>query len=300
MPDDRAHWPRDARQSWKRARLMRWVICAVFVLALAPSAFAGDVGVVRAPQPTYHWGGFYGGAQVGYTSSEINFGTAGSSDVGFLLRDTAIEQDQQISQWTVLSSRSPGSAGAGGFVGYNTEWEDLILGLELNYNRVSLSASSADAITRSFTDSTNLPAGHNYFYTVTSGVAASISMHDIAELRARAGWEAGIFLPYVFGGLAVSRANVTSLGTITYSAVDNPTSEIPPLTPLPDLAGGPLAQGNVQNNLIAYGVASGVGVDMALMPNLFIRGELEYTYFAPIAGIHVTLSTARVGVGFKF
>ena len=83
------------------------------------------------------------------------------------------------------------------------EWDDLILGLELNYNRVSLKAMSADSITRSFTDSTNLPAGHNYFYTVSSGVQASLSMQDIAELRARAGWEAGIFLPYAFGGLAL-------------------------------------------------------------------------------------------------
>jgi len=288
-----------ARQCLKRARLMRWVVCAVLVLAIAPPAFAGDM-VLRGSQPVYHWGGFYGGAQVGYTSSEINFGTAGSSDIGFLLRDTAIEQDQQISQWTVLASRSPGSTGAGGFIGYNTEWDDLILGLELNYNRVSLKATSADSISRSFTDSTNLPAGHNYFYTVSSGVQASISMQDIAELRARAGWEAGIFLPYAFGGLAVSRANVTSLGTISYTATDNPASQIPPLTPLPDLAAGPLSQGNSQNNVIAYGIAAGFGVDMAVLPNVFIRGEFEYTYFAPIEGIHVTLSTARVGAGFKF
>ena len=75
---------------------------------------------------------------------------------------------------------------------------------------------------------------------------------------------------------------------------------MPPLTPLPDLAGGPLSQGNAQNNVIAYGIAAGFGVDMAVLPNVFIRGEFEYTYFAPIEGIHVTLSTARVGAGFKF
>lgn len=278
---------------------MRWVVCAVFVLAITPPAFAGDM-MLRGSEPVYHWGGVYGGAQVGYTSSEINFGTAASNDIGFILRDAAIEQNEQISQWTVLSSRSPSSAGAGGFVGYNSEWDDLILGLELNYNRVTLKASSADSISRSFTDSTNLPAGHNYFYSATVGAQSSISMQDIAELRARAGWEAGIFLPYVFGGVAVTRANITSTGTVSYTATDEPASEVPPLTPLPPLAFGPVSQSSGQNNALVYGAAMGVGVDMAVLPNLFIRGELEYTYFAPVDGIHVTLSTARLGAGFKF
>ncbi len=278
---------------------MRWVVCAVFVLAITPPAFAGDM-MLRGSEPVYHWGGVYGGAQVGYTSSEINFGTAASNDIGFILRDAAIEQNEQISQWTVLSSRSPSSAGAGGFVGYNSEWDDLILGLEVNYNRVTLKASSANSISRSFTDSTNLPAGHNYFYSATVGAQSSISMQDIAELRARAGWEAGIFLPYVFGGVAVTRANITSTGTVSYTATDEPASEVPPLTPLPPLAFGPVSQSSGQNNALVYGAAMGVGVDMAVLPNLFIRGELEYTYFAPVDGIHVTLSTARLGAGFKF
>jgi opacity protein-like surface antigen len=278
---------------------MRWVVCAVFVLAITPPAFAGDM-VLRGSEPIYHWSGFYGGAQVGYTSSEINFGTAAGNDIGFILRDSTIEQDQQISQWTVLSSRSPGSAGAGGFVGYNTEWDDVILGLELNYNRVSLKASSADSIARSFTDSVNLPAGHNYFYSATVAAQSTISMQDIAELRARAGWEAGIFLPYVFGGVAVTRANITSTGTVSFTATDNPASEVPPLTPLPPLAFGPVSQSSGQNNTMVYGAAMGLGVDVAMLPNLFIRGELEYTYFAPVDGVHVTLSTARLGAGFKF
>jgi outer membrane immunogenic protein len=299
MPDDHTDWPPVARQCLKRPRPMRWVVCAVFVLAITPPAFAGDM-VLRGSEPVYHWGGVYGGAQVGYTSSEINFGTAASNDIGFILRDAAIEQNEQISQWTVLSSRSPSSAGAGGFVGYNSEWDDLILGLELNYNRVTLKASSADSISRSFTDSTNLPAGHNYFYSATVGAQSSISMQDIAELRARAGWEAGIFLPYVFGGVAVTRANITSTGTVSYTATDEPASEVPPLTPLPPLAFGPVSQSSGQNNALVYGAAMGVGVDMAVLPNLFIRGELEYTYFAPVDGIHVTLSTARLGAGFKF
>jgi outer membrane immunogenic protein len=88
----------------------------------------------------------------------------------------------------------------GGFIGYNSEWENaLILGVELNYNHVSLSASSSGSIARSFIDSTNIPSGHHYLYDVNVTGQASVHMSDIATFRARAGWEAGNFLPRVCG-----------------------------------------------------------------------------------------------------
>jgi hypothetical protein len=33
---------------------------------------------------------------------------------------------------------------------------------------------------------------------------------------------------------------------------------------------------------------------------LFVRGELEYIYFAPVDGIRLSISSARAGVGYKF
>ena len=39
-----------------------------------------------------------------------------------------------IDQWTALNSNTNATAtGFGGFVGYNTQWQDLILGIEANY-----------------------------------------------------------------------------------------------------------------------------------------------------------------------
>jgi outer membrane immunogenic protein len=279
---------------------MRWVICALVVLALPSSAFAGDLDILRGSLPTYRWAGFYGGAQAGYSSGDVKFGEAGSSDIAFMLRDTTIEQDEQVSTWNVLATRTPTSAGVGGFIGYNFEWENLILGLELNYNHVSIDGSAANSITRSFTDSNALPAGHNYFYTVTVGGQAWMHMSDIATIRARAGWECGIFLPYAFGGLALARVDTSSGATLSYSAVDFPDSETPPLAPLPNLAVGPLSQANTQNNALAYGVTTGLGLDVGLLPNVFVRGELEYIYFAPINGIQISLASARLGAGLKF
>lgn len=270
------------------------------MLAAAPSAFADDFSILRGTQPTYHWAGIYGGGQVGYTSSVVNFGQAASSDIGFILRNTSIEQDQQISKWSVLGSRSPRTTGVGGFLGYNIEWENLITGLELNYNHVALSASSGSTITRNFTDSTNLPTGHHYFYNVTVTGQSALHISDIATARLRGGLETGNFLPYAFIGFAVARADFSNSATLFYTATDFPDSATPPLTPLPDLTFGPMTQGNSQNGSFAYGFATGGGLDVGLTPNIFVRGEFEYIYFAPLNGIHVTMATGRVGAGLKF
>jgi opacity protein-like surface antigen len=279
---------------------MRWVVCAVVVFAFAPRAYAGDPDILRGTEPTYHWGGFYGGAQGGYSSSVVNFAQGASTELSFLLRDTAIEEDEHLSQWSVLGSRTPGNMSYGGFAGYNLEWEDVIVGAEVNYNHVGLSTSSSSALERTFTDSTNLPAGHHYFYTADLSGSSVVRITDVATFRARAGWEAGQFLPYAFAGFAVGRADYSTSATLAYTAVDFPDSETPPLTPLNNLTYGPTTQANSQNGAFAYGFAVGGGTDFALTPNIFVRGEYEYVQFAPVAGITATISTIRAGVGLKF
>src|SRR5271163_950150 len=213
---------------------MRWVICAAFVLVLAPSAllappaFAQDLDILRGSQTVgpatfTRWAGFYAGGQVGDSSGSVNFGSAASSDVAFILRNTTIEQDQQISKWTVMQPNGhPTSTGYGGFFGYNVQFQDMIIGAELNYNHLSLSSQTSGAITRSFTDSTSLPAGHHYLYTVSVSEQAKLQMNDIAQFRARAGWVAGAFLPYGFLGFAVGRGNVSNSATVSSNATDVP------------------------------------------------------------------------------
>jgi opacity protein-like surface antigen len=301
MPDDRAQTAALRAAGMERARLMRWVLGAVVVLALAPRAYAQDFGILRGTQPTYHWGGFYGGAQLGYSTADVNFSTATSDNVGFILRNTSINADEGLSQWAVLpNTRSSGSVDMGGFIGYNSEWENLIFGVELNYNRTSLKTSTASSEERTFVDSNNLPAGHHYFYDATVSAAASVQMTDIGEFRVRAGYELSNFLPYGFAGLAVGRVNYSNAASVKYTAEDFVDNETPPLTPLPDLNFGPVSQGQTQSNAFAYGFATGLGTEVGLTPNIFLRGELEYTYFFPFDGLHITVASARIGAGLKF
>jgi opacity protein-like surface antigen len=49
-----------------------------------------------------------------------------------------------------------------------------------------------------------------------------------------------------------------------------------------------------------YGWSAGLGVDMMVMPNVFVRGEFEYISFTEIQGIQSQLGTARIGAGVKF
>ncbi len=44
----------------------------------------------------------------------------------------------------------------------------------------------------------------------------------------------------------------------------------------------------------------GLGVEVSILPNMFLRAEWEYVQFAPIHDIQVNINSARVGLGLKF
>jgi opacity protein-like surface antigen len=51
---------------------------------------------------------------------------------------------------------------------------------------------------------------------------------------------------------------------------------------------------------LLYGFSVGGGFDWALTANIFIRAEYEFIQFAEIGNITASISSARVGLGFKF
>ena len=59
-------------------------------------------------------------------------------------------------------------------------------------------------------------------------------------------------------------------------------------------------QSQSQGGLIAYGFTAGLGVEVALMQNLFVRAEWEFIEFPNVADFRVSANSARVGVGLKF
>jgi outer membrane immunogenic protein len=301
---------------------MRIVVVAwLAVLGLVETAVAADLGpYLRGPQyeepvPACCWSGFYGGGQVGYSVAGVDFANT-TNRVNVLVADTlhatVLPQDQTTIDSHLglavppLGKSNPVGASFGGFVGYNWQWEDAVTGFELNYNRTSLRAGSTTAAEGMFSDSANLAAGHHNQYDVLVAGSATARLTDWATFRARGGWAAGRFLPYAFGAFAVGRFDFSRSAFGTFSAVDVPTGAPPPaptVNCLPNFSVCPTALAGLRearNGVFAYGGAAGLGLDIALLPNLFVRGEWEWAQFAPVEGLHLHVSTIRTALGLKF
>jgi opacity protein-like surface antigen len=234
------------------------------------------------------WDGVNFGVHAGVSVMNTAFGGSTSSQVAYLLRNTTIENEFAPSGWATLPSTDTNSASYGAFLGYSVQWDALVLGVDAAYSRnSSLEAAATDSISRQFVTSD----GFNNNVTVTA--TASVKLVDYATLRGRAGYAIGQFLPYAFFGGVVGRFNYVSTAHVQADGT-------PP-------AGGPgapfsldLTSSDGKDNAFAAGVTAGVGLDVAIMPNVFLRGEWEYIYFAPLHGINTYMNTLRAGIGLRF
>jgi outer membrane immunogenic protein len=253
--------------------------------------------------PAYRrWGGLYFGGQIGLADSSTDFGQGTESQIAYLLRNDVV--GPHVAGWTTLSKVDGTKQMYGGFVGYNAQWEgDFILGAELNYSRFlsgGLYSSSMDTMTRQFNDDAVAPAQHHYFYTATVTSSASARIVDYATARARAGFVFDRLLPYAFVGGALARVDIVRSANVSYARQDIPDNVVPAITPIPTFNTGLLTKSEQQKNAIAYGVATGVGLDFAVTQNVFVRAEYEYIGFLPVHDFKIRIATGRVGVGIKF
>ena len=116
----------------------------------------------------------------------------------------------------------------------------------------------------------------------------------------RAGYEMNQFMPYFTIGLAVAPISYSKFATVSYPT---PVYSLPPPTP-PDLPpptpsafSGSRTEG--RNNVLALGYAAGAGMDVLVLPNVFVRGEYEFVSL-PIARMHMALHSLHLGGGLKF
>jgi opacity protein-like surface antigen len=256
--------------------------------------------------PLYQrWEGFYVGGQLGRTGAGIDFGNGTASLTSYILRNDVV--GSHVADWTTLPKADSNQTTFGGFVGYNFQWDgNLILGTEFSYNRVTsggVGSSAADSMTRIFNDDAAAPAGHHYFYTTSVSSSASAHVTDFATMRARAGVVMDRFLPYAFLGAAVGRVDISRSATVAYTREDIPDSVTPPalpITPQTDYIFGPQTRSENRKGVFAYGYTAGLGVDVSLLPNVFLRAEWEYVQFFPVQDFKIHLNTGRVGVAVKF
>lgn len=285
---------------------MRRVICAAFALTLAPtallasSAFAADLDMdtlrgplTVGPATFTRWSGFYAGGQFDYSSVNVDFSKATQPLVASSLQQTALLNIAEPDQWQVLGGNNNATTASwGGFAGYNTQWQDLILGIEGNYTHSPVSiVAGTTPLTR-----TTSAGGNAYLVNLTG--TGSFSVTDFGSLRARAGYVFGNFLPYGFAGFALGRGSYSV--TTDVSGQQSSTGVVPCTVNGTSCIDFDFPNSVGKTSTLLYGFSVGGGFDMAVTQNVFLRAEYEFVQFAPVANITAKISSARVGAGFKF
>src|ERR1700694_2335242 len=188
---------------------MRRFLLAAMVFGAASGAQAADLSDLPILRGAFtdglstsrvNWQGFYAGAQGGYGSSDENFNGSTRTMIAALLANTTIENEMQVSRWNLgLGKASARTSAFGGFAGYNSQWDDGVLGLEASYMHGTFGGTSTASQERV----SGAALSDKFFHDVKATSSASISISDVATFRGRAGYAYGCFLPYMFAGLAL-------------------------------------------------------------------------------------------------
>lgn len=256
---------------------MRRLLLAAVIFGAAQGAQAADMPdlpVLRGSLPDglstvrTVWQGYYVGGQAEYGSITSKPPSAINSD----LQGTYIPPAGLSYNWQGLGPAHDNNTGFGGFAGYNSQWDDVIVGVEANYVHSQFRPLATGT-------------GYTYFPDLTvatiTNSSALMKLTDFGSLRLRGGYVIGNFLPYLFGGLGVGSATVER----NISA-----------TPAPLFT--PQLQSSDTKTKLVYGYSLGAGVDVMLMAGLFLRAEYEYKRVT--STIESNVNSARVGIGYKF
>jgi outer membrane immunogenic protein len=256
-------------------------------LPILRGAFTDGLSSTRAT-----WQGYYIGGQAGYGASDENFNGSTSNMIAALLANNIIE-DMGVSQWNLgLGKQSARSSGFGGFAGYNSQWDDVVIGVEANYLHGAFGGSAMGS------KGLAGPLSDTFFHAVTATSQAAISISDMATLRARAGYAFGSFLPYLFGGVALGQADITRTVTVKDNYALSSKDAVAPCSSATPPFCVTLVANQAQHGHLIYGYSGGLGVDVNLVGGLFLRAEWEYIRFT--SSIDTNINTVRAGLGYKF
>jgi opacity protein-like surface antigen len=240
------------------------------------------------PQETYaRWDGAVFGVEAGWGNFRNDFGNSTSPLVAFILRNTIAESEFAPSTWTTLPSGTTNGPVFGGYIGYNMQWDQLVLGVDFGYKYANISINANDAISRQFTTSDQVQN------VVSIDARSQIKLVDYATLRGRAGYAWGNFLPYAFLGIAAGRFNYGTTVTVHHTGTPIPPSPVLPFDLTDSASSG-------KTNAIVGGVTGGLGMDWLVTPGMYLRAEWEYVAFAPVNGSRSNINTGKIGVGARF
>lgn len=251
---------------------MRRLLLAAVLLGAASGAEAADLPFLRGSftdglsTTRVVWQGYYVGGQADWGSIDSWVPTGTNGD----MQSTFLPPVGVAYNWQPLGRAHSLNGGYGAFAGYNSQWEDVVVGLEANYIHGGFRAVSS---------STGNTYNPDLSVASTTYSNAVLKVSDFGSLRVRAGYIMGCFLPYAYLG--------AGLGSQT---VERSVSAVPgPLLP---------AWTADAKTKLVYGYSAGLGVDIMLVGGLFTR--VEYEYQRVTSNIESSINTVRLGLGYKF
>lgn len=283
---------------------MRRFFLAAMMFAAVSGAQAADMpdflrGTLPASSaPTRNWDGWYAGGQVGKSWANTDYRNTASTQTSNLFRNTSLAGP--AAELDVFSKVNEQSAGFGGFVGRNWQFDDVVLGIEANYNYLSsLKSTTGGSIgpIQVAEPGLILAPGQTAVDAVTLNGRAALQVKDEITFRGRAGWATGDFLPYMFGGVAVGRMDVSSTVSSAVQRTIFNANGTSTSFPLPQFA---LTSTVGKSNAFVVGWTAGLGFEYMVWSNLFLRAEWEYIALGPVQNTNVTENSVRAGLGYKF
>ncbi|TNC08637.1 porin family protein [Methylobacterium terricola] len=260
------------------------------------------------------WEGIYVGGHGGWSSASFGFGDVFRSPVAQALRATAIESTLGAS--SLMHARDVRRNGItfGAFAGVNYQFDDTIVGVELDYTHLGLTGRSGDAIHKYQVDSLGFLRGAKL-----SGDATT-QIQDYATIRARFGYSVDGFMPFVTGGFAIGRAQIAETVAVRGYEYDQATYRANQALADPsqrvfvnysgyktflqtDPGNSILADPDITHRTkekVVGGIAAGAGIEYAITPNLLLRAEYQYVLFNDFDGHKMNLNTVRGGAAVKF
>jgi outer membrane immunogenic protein len=287
---------------------MRRLVLATAMVGMAFGAEAADMpdlpilrgSMVSVPART--WDGWYVGGQGSYSAMAADFSNGNPLLSNMIPSSAILPQPASIFTGLVPKTTTQGG-GFGGFVGRNWQWDDLVFGVEANYNYFG-TLSTATTGTNSL--QTINPFGQanpnvDSIYTVTLTGRSAVELKDAIQFRARTGWATGNFLPYIFGAVVVGRMDVSRTVTSTVTRRDD-TTNAGVVTPGPTLAVPALTQTLIEQKIDQFvaGWSGGLGLEYCVWGGLFLRAEWDYTKFLAVKNTVVQANNLRFGIGYKF
>jgi len=252
---------------------MRRLLLAAMMLVAVTSARAADLPFLRGGftdgySTRVNWQGIYAGAQGSWGSVNSNLPANIISDM-----QASFNPPPGVTYtWGPTGIAHKINGGYGAFVGYNGQWDDVVIGIEGNYIHDNFHANVFGNGLAIGPAPGNAVVGSTY-------TSATLNLTDFGSLRLRAGYVVNCVLPYVFVGAGFGS-----------QSLDRFTAANPPPV-------GPAWMTDSSGKLI-YGYTAGGGIDVMLTGGLF--GRFEYEYKRVTSNIDSTINSARLGLGYKF